>query len=191
MQNKKTVLKRVKINYIRNFDEELLNVLKNIKSNNIKKIIFKYSKGLYNNASHFFHLLFNIDNNITFEKVLYLSKEKYETFDLFIKTKYFPIYLIGFNEDNFSIWEIEFYLENKCIKIIDFGRKIEIFEVNNDPEYPGYKILRNKIVKKTLLFDIMKFSYKNIINSKEKDIDVINEYKMIDIFERINNEISN
>lgn len=184
---KKFQKKDIIINYIRNFEPTIKKRLDEINQNDIQKIVFKYSKGLIHNGSHFFHLLFEYFN-VSIKNFNLLNKVDNETFDMFLETDKFPVFLLGFDENRYSIWEIEIFLNNRLILIKDFSREIQIYEVVNDLEYDGYKML-NTIPKTTCtkMSRIMFYVYKNL----DKKRFLSNEYKMLKFYERMSDEISN
>jgi predicted dehydrogenase len=196
---------KIIVNYIRRFDPAFTLLKHKIKKNVYRmplKVICKYTKGLKNNGIHCIDLINYLFCNPAILEVKVLDRiidyqEKDPTFDLFIKMKtkdaIFPVYFIGLNENNYSIFEMELLFENKRVELDDSA--IKVSEVIKSKEYAGYKILDENAahittnmryimlnayngIKKTLRNNIKEISSfqdeiqnQDFINSVNKEID--------------------
>lgn len=153
----KEIEDKIIVNYYRRFEPLLIDIKDKI-SNGVYgkplKVINKYAKGLKHNGSHNIDLMNYFFDDLQIKDMKVLDKfndynEKDLTYDLFIKAKvnddFFNIFFIGGDETQYSIFEIELLFENGRIKIDDFGRLLNISHVIDDPDYPGYKMLDNKV----------------------------------------------
>ncbi len=120
----------------------------------IQSINCYYTKGLRNNGSHLIDLIFyffgyKLKKNSfkIFNKFNDYSKHD-ETISFTYQHSYrntlFPVTFTGLNEKMFSIIEMDIITQKHRIKIYEFGEKIEISSIVDDPLFPEYKKL-NKI----------------------------------------------
>jgi len=158
---------RCYINYFRKYLPFFQNFKKNIVSFNFGLPIschIWYSKGLRNNGSHLIDLcnyLFDDTFNLNSTKILdikndYKDNDPTISFSIkyALKNKEFPVIFQAADERFFSLIEVDLLFEKSRFKITDFGGKIEISEVEEDPIFPGYK---NLIINKTEYSDINKY----------------------------------
>lgn len=144
---------KIIVNYIRRFDKNFQSIKKNIEQSvygDPMKLIFKYTKGFKNNGSHIIDFINFMLPGLKFIESRCLNSLKDndfsdETIDVFFKVSYnnqeIPIYILGLDDTRYSIFEFDLFFTKKRVQVVDFGRKINYFDVEEDPDYDGYKIL--------------------------------------------------
>lgn len=160
---------RCYINYFRKylpiFQELSRGIQTNLFGQPVSCLIW-YSKGLRNSGSHlidicnyFFGPAFGLDS-ICITDLVYDHTEHDPTISFSIKYKIeekeFPIMFQAADERFFSLIEIDLLFEKARFRIYDFGGKIEVSQVEEDPVFPGYK---NLIAKRVVNSDINKYGY--------------------------------
>lgn len=176
----KVLQDKILINYIRNFEPNIIELKKDIKDSKseIEKIVFTYTKGFKNNGSHFISLL-----NFLFEKSSYKSSkiikeiealENDPTYDLFLELEYkeknIPIYFIGLDHNNYAVFNIELYFSNKRLVLNDVEKSIKSYFVRPDKDYPTYNVFSEEFNKIDLEYDnIMYHAYEYIYNKLESN----------------------
>jgi len=85
-----------------------------------------------------------------------------------------PIYFIGLNHNNYAVFNLEFFFKNKKIEIVDSAKELRVYDIQNDLDYPEYKVITSspKIVDLELT-NIMTFVYKDIYNVLHKKINFV------------------
>lgn len=195
--NKKTP-KNCFINYFRKTIPAFQKLKSKFKSNDygsIQSINCYYTKGLRNNGSHLIDLIFYFFGN-TFDKKsikIINSFSDYDQSDQTIsftykhqyKNNFFPVTFTGLSEKMYSIIEIDIFTQNHRIKIQDFGEKIDIYNLINDPLFQGYKLLKKTITTHANLHLSGEFVVKEIHRILNKKItnssDFHNENNIIDL----------
>ncbi len=153
-ENIPTLIKdKIIVNYIRRFDKNFQLIKKNIEQSvygDPMKLIFKYTKGFKNNGSHiidFINFILPDLKLIESKRLNSLQDNSFsdETIDVFFKISYnnqeIPIYILGLDDTKYSVFEFDLFFTKKRVQVVDFGRKINYFDVEEDPDYDGYKIL--------------------------------------------------
>ena len=104
----------------------------------LRNIIIKYNRGFLNNGSHALDLIqFLFEKKIDFFDLnIFDINYNFSNVDptLSASFKYLgsKVQLIGFNDDDFSIFEIEFYFKNQLIKFINSGDEIQKYVYNKE-----------------------------------------------------------
>lgn len=140
------------INYIRRYGTGFQELKSRLVDNPIQKVVATYGKGLRNNGTHMldlFNFLFGtplsgqwlatveddrLGQDSTCDALIYYQK----------KDQRIPVYLIGTDHRDYTLFELEIFLKAGRIKISERGEKIELEKVIDDPQYPGYKILQSQ-----------------------------------------------
>ncbi len=141
------------VNYMRRVDPAVLRIKNMISSNQfsppIKGFCF-YSKGLFHNGSHFFNLLEfwlgSYQSHIVCNEGRKWADQDYEP-DVYVEFSKGSIVFQAAWEEEFSHYTIE--LLSKCgrIRYDHGGYHIEHNAVDQDPDYPEYRIVgRNKMI---------------------------------------------
>lgn len=182
---------KIIINYIRVFEPNIQNFQTQIFNHQFgdpQKIILTYTKGIKNNGSHFISLINYLFNNPDIEDIQTLSSQTGllddPTLDVFAsmlyKNKKIPLYLIGLNNDKYSLFDIDFYFERAKIRIEDTAQNMVIQKAYKDPIYKSYTTLNNKENNELDFDNIMKYPYEyiyNILNQEISPIDFIEHEK--------------
>ncbi|HBS47699.1 TPA: hypothetical protein DEO28_05045 [Candidatus Dependentiae bacterium] len=161
--------KKCVVNYIRKyipFYQQLkLNILKNIYGKPLGIHIW-YSKGLRNNGSHLIDILnYLFDSVYDLESIKIINfvndyKEQDLSISFSVKYEYkahkFPVFFQASDERFFSLIEFDIVFEKKRFRFFDFGNQVEIYEVENDHVFSGYK---NLVGKQILNIDMNKYGY--------------------------------
>ena len=141
---------RVYVNYIRKslpFYQELQEQIRNGFAGKAINVNVVYSKGLRNNGSHLLDLInflfeptkinvlsvFDTKNDFKEEDLSYSFVLELET----IKGK-FPVVFNAINEQNYSVIELDLFFEKKRFRCTDFGGKVQEYNLEMDPLFPGY-----------------------------------------------------
>lgn len=153
---KGNIMHKILINYTRRFEPSFMSLKHDIEKGAYGKpvkVMIKYTKGFKHNGSHAVDLLnyfFNapgIRKTIVLDKIIDYRKDD-PTLDVFVKVQYkrssFPVYFIGLNENNYSVFEMDLLFEKKRIELADSGMILKIYDVIPDAQYPGYQILAHK-----------------------------------------------
>ena len=196
----KRVQDKLVINYIRNFEPNIIKLKKDIQNNKLtepEKIVFTYTKGFKNNGSHFvslFNFLFE-NSNYNSSKIIreIEALENDPTYDLLLEIEYknknIPIYFIGLNHEHYAVFNIELYFSNKKLVLNDVEKSIKTYEVVPDKDYPAYKVFSEEYNKLDLDYDnIMYHAYEYIkqkitMNSKKSHFEL--EKKNNELFTKI------
>ncbi|NFN86295.1 Gfo/Idh/MocA family oxidoreductase [Clostridium sporogenes] len=184
------------VNYSRRFVSEFEILQKNILENKYGKFICGngyYGKGILHNGSHLMDFLRYIVGDIKNVKVIDHNFDFYED-DPSVSAVLnvgnigdFVIQNIPCN--NYTIFELELLFENKRIRIIDSGFKVEEFNIINSKIFKGYKNLIKKKEYGTDLNKAMLNAVINIYNNLEYNeslkCTLQDAYKAIKICERL------
>jgi predicted dehydrogenase len=135
------------VNYMRRF-EPGANALRKIIQDGELGTIFKgvawYSKGLYNNGSHFIDLLRFWLGEVTHVTVMKKGR-KWDCIDpepdFCVHFEQIPIYFLSGFEEYYSLGEISLFASGGVIRYADSGNRIEICRTKDDQLFTGYKIL--------------------------------------------------
>ena len=201
-----TLKEKIIINYIRIFEphiQKLKNKIEISEYSQIQKIVLNYTKGIKNNGSHFISLINYLFNNPRIENIKILSIQKGlendSTLDLVATLKYknniIPFYMLGFNHNKYTLFDIDFYFNTSKIRLEDTSQTLLEYKVQQDSTYPQYTtLLKNENIN--LNFDIiMKYPYEYIYNLLNKNIEPINfikhEKSTNDFYKNLQKEINN
>lgn len=152
---------KIFINYFRRTIPEFIFLKKEIEDNymlsDLRNIIIKYNRGFLNNGSHALDLIqFLFDKKIEFlDLIIFDLNYKFSNVDPTVSAsfKYFEskVQLIGFNDDDFSIFEIELYFKNQLIKFINSGDEIQKYVYNEEQKkFELYIHLTNLLEKRMM-----------------------------------------
>lgn len=161
------------VNYSRRFVPGFIDLKNKIQQGNFGKFLCGsgyYGKGILHNGSHLLDLLFYF--GLKFDKVeinnkIIDFKKTDPSYSLTIKnkkTKYF-FNLNALSTNNYDIFEIDLFFENRRVKIINGGFKIEEYKIKQDQIYKLDKGLYLKKSYKTQLDKWMYFSVDNLYQS--------------------------
>ncbi len=141
------------VNYMRRCDPGVIEIKNKLDKNIIKnplKGICWYSKGLYNNGSHFINLLEFWLGNYKKLKIIDRGRpfnEKDIEPEFFIEFEKGSIIFRSAWEEYFSFYNIELIGESGVLKYTKGGEQINLYEVENDRRYFGYKNIGDKKYK--------------------------------------------
>ena len=136
----------IAVNYSRRFSKEFQVIAEKIKKNKFGSFLNGcgyYGKGFIHNGSHMIDILRLLIGEIKFiEKISEIndfyeddpSKNANVFFDKNIK-----FLMTAVDCKYVSIFELDLFFEKARIKIIDSGLKIEIYKINDDKFFDGYK----------------------------------------------------
>lgn len=175
-KNKKDIelLREVKIpilvNYSRRFCQSFRNLAQKIKNNEFGKYQCGnafYTKGFIHNGSHMMDLLFLLLGKIVKCEIFNSFYDFYD--DDATKSAILSfengkkLTLNGCDCRNFTIFECDLIFEKTRVRMLNSGFEIEIYSVENDAQFKGYKTLDLKEKYKTDLDFAMKNAVDNIV----------------------------
>ena len=150
----KEIINKTYVNYYRKslpFFKDLKKNIDKYKFGYLIGVNIFYSKGLSNNGSHLIDLMnflfgssYNLESiNIINYKNDYSLKDESVTFstDYTYNTKSFSTIFHALDESKFSLIEMDLIFVKKRFRIFDFGGKIEVYQVQSDNVFNGYKNL--------------------------------------------------
>ena len=196
------IINKTYVNYYRKslpFYKDLkINIDKYIYGDLIGVNIF-YSKGLSNNGSHLIDLMnflfnsnYNTDSiNIINYKNDYSRDDESVTFsvDYNYNSKPFSIIFHALDESKFSLIELDLIFEKNRFRIFDFGGKIEIYKVQSDKIFSGYKNLIPYKIEDSNINSYGIYTYDTIygiLKGKEKNYSTLKEeLKVFDLKQHV------
>jgi len=153
----------VAVNYIRRFEPGVLTLKKALQrgdAGEIEKGICWYTKGIVNNCSHFIDLLRFLLGDVT--KVLILDRGRDWTADdpepdVRVRFGTTPVYLLAAREECFSVGRIELMGTLAHVLYDDFGSIIRVRKADDDPLFPGYRVLGPK--SEEIVTDLVRYQW--------------------------------
>jgi len=190
------------INYPRKFIPFFQELQNGINVNKFGKAVaaqILYSKGTRNNGSHLIDLFsyffgYKIEDINVFNKTIdYLESDP--TFSFTAKYTHnensFPVVFQALNEKFYSLIEIDLFFEKMRFRIFDFGEKVEIYALDKDPIYKGYKNLISQEVKSTNMnkygLSVCNEVFEILHNNKKNISNLENEYNIYQVINKIKN----
>jgi predicted dehydrogenase len=143
---------RLVVNYPRQFDPVHRKAVELVKSGRLGKIRVVsgyYTKGLFNNGSHFINLLRAFFGNISGVKNLggvFAKDAPYESPDFMTTHRGVKCLMRALDHRDYMLFELDIVGQKGRIRLIEKGNKIELYATDNDPIYKGYRALRLKKV---------------------------------------------
>ena len=189
------VIDKSYINYYRKslpFFKELKKNIDNYHYGNLIAANIYYSKGLSNNGSHLIDLMnflfnssFDIDSiNIISYKNDYSEDDESVSFSInySYNSKTVTSIFHSLDERKFSLIEIDLFFDKNRFRIFDFGGKIEIYKVESDLVFSGYKNLvpQKTVDSKINSYGIFTFdSIYNILEGNQENFSTLREENLI------------
>ena len=189
------VIDKSYINYYRKslpFFKELKNNIDNYFYGNLIAANIYYSKGLNNNGSHLIDLMnFLFDSSFDTESINiisykndYLKDDESVSFSInySYNSKTVTSIFHSLDERKFSLIEIDLFFDKNRFRIFDFGGKIEIYKVESDLVFSGYKNLvpQKTVDSKINSYGIFTFdSIYNILEGNQENFSTLREEKLI------------
>ena len=135
------------VNYQRRWDEEMQRIkgaLQRHELGTIQKVIVYYTKGICHNGSHAVDLLLDWfglpgEMRVLGSHVDFVADDP--TVDARLLFGDVAVYLIGVDEREYSIFEIDILGTSGRVKVKSGGRETEWFQRRPDPRYEGYREL--------------------------------------------------
>lgn len=185
------IIEKTYVNYFRKslpFFKNLKNNIDNYKYGNLISVNIYYSKGLNNNGSHLIDLmnfLFSPNFNIDSIKIINYKNDFHKddssvsfSVEYEYNSKNSSIIFQALDERKFSLIEIDLIFDKKRFRIFDSGGKIEIYSVEKDKMFSGYKgLYPYKIADSNInSYGLHTFdTIYNIIKGKEKNFSSLND----------------
>ncbi|AIQ95503.1 Gfo/Idh/MocA family protein [Prochlorococcus sp. MIT 0604] len=151
------------VNFVRRCDPAVIEIKNKIDQNLIEpplKGICWYSKGLYNNGSHFINLLEYWLGNYKDIRIINSGR-------VFNNIDPEPEFIIDFQkgsiifrsawEENFSFYKVEIISKSGILKYENGGDKVELYHVEDDKKIKGYKILSEKKLRLKSKLDVYQY----------------------------------
>ncbi len=158
------------VNYQRKWDLQMLRIKKALKAGElgeIQKLMVYYSKGIINNGSHAIDLILDWLGNpteITVLKAQFDYNENDPTVDAHLKFNDSSVYLIGVDERQYTLFEMDILGKKGRIKLK--RNKSEWYQRVIDPIFTGYHMLKlQKTASPLETVPPMSFALKNIIQA--------------------------
>ncbi|HEY9206259.1 MAG TPA: Gfo/Idh/MocA family oxidoreductase [Candidatus Methanoperedens sp.] len=163
------------VNYSRRFDTSLMTLKKEIVKGtygDVLNAIGIYTKGILHNGSHVIDI-FNFLFGSVIHKVPLSGRIDWRpedpTLDAYLEfSEGAKAHLIGADERQFSIFDVDILCEKARFQFIQFGMKMVEYRIRKDPLYPGYKDLTDGKITQTKLNKAMLYAIANIIDTIEK-----------------------
>tara|TARA_B110001450_G_C17625849_1_gene483108 strand:- start:84 stop:1088 length:1005 start_codon:yes stop_codon:yes gene_type:complete len=187
----KKIVDKTYVNYFRKSLPFFKNLKKNIDTNDYGDLVavnIYYSKGLKNNGSHLIDLmnfLFGSSFNTNSIKIINYKNDYHQedssvsfSVDYLYNSKFSSIVFHALDERNYSLIEIDLIFGSKRFRIFDSGGKIELYSVENDKVFSGYKnIYPHEIVDSDInLYGIHTLdTIYNILEGNEKNFSTLKE----------------
>lgn len=137
----------VLVNYMRRFEPGALRLKDILRKGSLGKIqrgtVF-YSKGLFNNASHFIDLLGHWFGEGELRCVTRGGRKFPQNDvepDFILLYAGFPVSFQALKEEAYSVAELHLFGELGRVSYLDGGARIELLRTADDPSFPGYRIL--------------------------------------------------
>ena len=195
------------VNYYRKslpFYKELKNNIDNHKFGNLIGINIFYSKGLNNNGSHLIDLINYLFDakyssssiNIINFKNDYSDDDESVTFSIeyAYNDKPFTVIFHALDERKFSLIELDLIFDKKRFRIFDFGGKIEIYNVEPDKTFSGYKNLIPNEIRDSKIDSYGAYTFDtiySILTGKEKNYStLIDESKVYDLKKHVHKKLN-
>jgi len=141
---------RLAVNYIRQWDPAVIRLKQMFAQRafgRISSIHCYYTKGLFNNGSHFIELLhywFGTEADVDVITAMQcLLAEDIDASFLLYYNKFF-VFFQCVDEHNYSIFEMDIITQKARIKYSSGGSKVSIIRRENDPIFKNYKRLSDK-----------------------------------------------
>lgn len=133
------------------------------------KVSVLYGKGLYNNGSHAIDLLCDwlgpIGRTVPLDEFVdWQPDDPTRTAYLEFESGA-QVMLIGTDEREATIWEIDIIGPGWRVRITDAGEGVEEYATAPDPLFPGYRALAKIATRSTELHNTMAVALSNIINA--------------------------
>lgn len=165
------------VNYSRRFIPEYIELKHNIISNYYGKFLSGtgyYGKGLIHNGSHMINLLLMffekvVVKNVTNEINDFSNNDPSIQAELQIQDGIFNLNYI--DSRIYTIFEMDLFFEKARIRLLDSGKKIEIYTTYESDIYVGYKFIKPSNIIYAQLEHSLNFMSENIlqiINKKSK-----------------------
>lgn len=166
------------VNYIRRSDPAVDVIKRHIDDGVIKlpsKGFCYYSKGLFNNGSHFINLLeFLFGSSVNVLKINSSDLADPEPdFVLSFKEADF-VFLSGW-ESSYSIYEMEFITESGRVCFVKAGEQVEWYKPIKDSKFPGYTVLSEDPIIIESELDIYQ---KNVLSNVTKLLQGSDKYQL-------------
>jgi predicted dehydrogenase len=138
------------VNYMRRFEpgaNRVRNLLERKAIGSLQKGVVFYTKGLFNNASHFIDLLTYWLGAPEVKEIVNKGKipppNDLEP-DFVLSFSGVDITFMALNSQAYSIAELNLFGELGKLSYLEGGAKIEILKTTIDPNFPGYRIFETK-----------------------------------------------
>jgi predicted dehydrogenase len=138
------------VNYMRRFDPGVLAIRQRLKAGElgeVYKAVFHYSKGIYNNASHFVDLLQFLFGDASGVSIVHAGRrwqDRDPEPDFVVQIGSLSAFFLAGREENYSQAEGEIWGTKGKILYKAGGEKIEWLRAIPDPRFPGYFDLEPK-----------------------------------------------
>ncbi len=161
------------VNYIRRSDPAVLEIKKRIQTGYINKPIKTfvwYSKGLFNNGSHFINLMQFWLGDFIFSQPLSSTREYPEgdiELDVKLSFKYGDVIMLSAWEEAYTHYSIELLCRNGRLRYERGGDKVYWNKLELDPTLEGYRFLATS--HETISSDMQRYQY-NVADQISKSI---------------------
>ncbi|NWF37928.1 Gfo/Idh/MocA family oxidoreductase [Mariprofundus sp. NF] len=110
----------------------------------IQKVVVHYTKGIIHNGSHAMDLLidwFGVPDDLRVLSAKVDYKVTDPTVDALLMFDAMPVYFLGFNENDYSIFELHVYTETSILSLTESGQILRIRKVKDKSTASGHKEL--------------------------------------------------
>lgn len=159
----------VAVNYLRRFVPEFQDLQRQIASGECGEYLTGtgyYGKGLVHNGSHLLDLLRFLLGNIKAARPVYRLKDHYHEDPSWAAVLCIegerPFFLQAVDSRPYALFEIDLLFTRRRVRIVDSGFAMEIYDVFEDPTFPGYHKLEQESWLKTSLDQAMYLVADNI-----------------------------
>jgi predicted dehydrogenase len=135
------------VNYQRGFSRGYKSLAEDLKSERfggLQKIIVHYTKGIVHNGSHAVALLIEWlglpDEMRTTTSIVDFSLQD-PTVDAVLSFNGVPVYMMGFDEQAYTLFELHIYTRKAKLSLIQGASKMKIYQVMDTPAVTGHRYL--------------------------------------------------
>jgi predicted dehydrogenase len=164
---------RIFVNYSRQWSTDHIKIGKLISSGKLGALKFVrclYDKGILNNGVHLIDILKTLlGNQIDLNWIgnpIFDNGPENPTLSFQITFGSVPVFVIGNDARNYSIFEMKFFFEGGTIELMDSGRELVEEQTKSHSIYPDYTVLEQTTRRTTDLTHAMDKMYQEILGEK-------------------------
>jgi len=162
--------RRIFVNYSRQWStdhKQIVELIADQKLGSLNFVRCVYDKGILNNGVHLIDFLRTLlGNQINLAWVgdpIFDNGAQHPTISLKLTFGSVPVFIIGNDARNYSIFEMKFYFDGGTIELLDSGRELVVENPKRHSVFQDYKILKQTTRRTTDLTSAMDKMYQEIL----------------------------